>query len=109
MAGELEWPNTEPDDLLVVCNRCFDEDGLHTGVFAVVNRPDGAATGRMLRRCAHSDSPPDFAAVTAGFWASWQEQTEGGPMNVMVREVAGGGVSWTVGRRADVLRSNPRS
>jgi hypothetical protein len=102
-----EWPDIGPNDLLVVCSRCIDSSGRRQGVFVVDEGPDGVIVGRVLRRCPHSDSPPNFSAVTARYLASWRPLLDD-PTQVLVQEISVGTASWTLGRRADVLRIDPR-
>jgi hypothetical protein len=105
--GTREWPDIGPNDLLVVCGKCVDSSGRREGVFVVDESPDGVVVGRVLRRCSHTDSPPDFPAVVAGYLAAWQrlsEREREDPTHVMVTEISVDGASWTLGRRVDVFR-----
>ena len=109
--GSREWPDIGPDDLLVVCSRCVDASGRHEGVFVVDEGPDGAIVGRVVRRCSHSELPPDFPAAVERYLASWRQlcdREREDPRHVMVQEIRVGDASWTLGRRVDVLRIEPR-
>lgn len=111
MWGSREWPDIGPDDLLVVCAHCVDATARHEGVFVVDEDADGVVVGRVVRRCRHSDSPPDFPAVVERYLVSWRrlcKQEREDPRHVMVQEIRVGDASWTLGRRADVLMVYPR-
>ncbi len=106
MWGTLEWADIGPDHLLVVCSNCVDATGRRQGVFVLDTAPDGTVIGRLLRRCSHAESPPDFHASTARYLAS-VEKVSDDPTSVVVQEISVGGASWTLGRRVDVLASDP--
>jgi len=105
------WPDIGPNDLLVACGKCVDATGRHEGVFVIDAEPDGAIVGRLARRCPHCDAPPPFADVVERYLASWKRLSAGvreDPTYVMVHTIRVGDASWTVGRRVDVLMTDPR-
>ena len=106
MWGTREWPDIGPNDLLLVCNRCFDSRGRRQGVFVVDKDPDGVIVGRVLRQCRHSHSAPPFPATVERFLASLRRVCDD-PTQVMVHEISVGQARWTLGRRADVLAIEP--
>ncbi len=106
MWGTLEWADIGPDHLLVVCSKCVDANGRRQGVFVLDTAPDGTTIGRLLRRCSHSGSPPDFQTTTAHYLASVPKMSDD-LMSFEVQTISTGDASWTLGRRADVLAIDP--
>ncbi len=106
MWGTLEWADIGPDHLLVVCNKCVDSNGRRQGVFVLDTAHDGMTIGRLLRKCPHSGSPPDFQTTTAHHLASVQKRSDD-LMSFEVQTISTGDASWTLGRRVDVLAIDP--
>ena len=107
-AIEEVWdPDIAPNDLVAVCRRCFDSEDRREGIFAVDEGPNGVAVGRVLGRCVHSDSPPDFQAGVGSHWTAWGQLSpaeQADPVHVMLRMVPGDEPSWAIGRRSDALK-----